>query len=427
MPVNLEALLDQAKRNGADLAEVYYSAAQSRPVFFESNRLKQLESAQSAGVALRVWKNGSPGLAVAYGPVAPELLVEKALALSALNPPQEPLLAPPRRQSYPPLGKPVSVETLIEAGKSAIAQIRERYPEVLCSGELSCETETTRLLNSQGLDCQIEDTSVSYYLGAEWIRGEDFLGIYDGEVRREGVDFSAILTTLLQRLAWAQNAASIPGGKYPVLFTPGGAGLFWDTVSAALNGKQIREGASPWSRKLGQSVVNPSLNLSQDPRQAPYDCPFDDEGSPTQILTLINQGEIQSFYHDLTTAQDLGQTPTGNGFRGGLGQYPAPGLVNLLISPGVESFEGLVSRIERGLIVDQLLGGGADLSGDFSVNVDLGFLVEGGEIRGRVKDTMIAGNIYELLSQDLALTEERCWQGSCLTPALLIDSVSAVS
>jgi PmbA protein len=425
--VNLEALLDLAKRNGADLAEVYYSAARSRPVFFESNRLKQLESAQSAGAALRVWKNGSPGLAVAYGPVAPELLVEKALALSALNPPQDPLLAPPRRQNYPPLGKPVPIETLIEAGKSAIAQIRERYPEVLCSGELSCETETAQLLNSEGLDCQIEDTSISYYLGVEWIRGEDFLGVYDGEVQREGVNFSDIVATLLQRLEWAQHAASIPGGKYPVLFTPGAAGLFWDTVSAALNGKQIREGASPWSRKLGQFVVSPSLNLSQDPRQAPYDCPFDDEGLPTQVLTLINQGEIQSFYHDLTTAQDLGQTPTGNGFRGGLGQYPAPGLVNLLIAPGAESCERLVASMERGLIVDQLLGGGADLSGDFSVNVDLGFLVEGGKIQGRVKDTMIAGNVYELLNQELTLSQERRWQGSCLTPALLIDGVSTVS
>lgn len=425
--MNLEALLDLARRNGADLAEVYYSAAQSRPVFFESNRLKQLESAQSAGVALRVWKDGSPGLAVAYGPVEAALLVDKALALSALNPPQNPLLAPPRHQSYPALGKPVSVEILIEAGKAAIAQIREQYPEVLCSGELSCEAETTRLLNSQGLDCQIEETSVSYYLGVEWIRGEDFLGVYDGEVQREGVDFSAILSTLLQRLDWAKNNAPLTGGKYPVLFTPGAVSLFWDTVAAALNGKQIREGASPWSRKLGQSAVNPSLNLSQDPRQAPYDCPFDDEGLPTQVLTLINQGEIQSFYHDLTTAKDLGQAPTGNGFRGGLGQYPAPGLANLLVAPGAESFERLVASMERGLIVDQLLGGGADLSGDFSVNVDLGFFVEGGEIRGRVKDVMIAGNVYELLNQDLTLTQERRWQGSCLTPALLIDKVSAVT
>ena len=57
-----EQLLELAMKSGAEAAEVYESRSLSRPVFFEANRLKQLETSQSEGTALRLWYNGRPGL-----------------------------------------------------------------------------------------------------------------------------------------------------------------------------------------------------------------------------------------------------------------------------------------------------------------------------------------------------------------------------
>ncbi|MFM7580578.1 MAG: PmbA/TldA family metallopeptidase, partial [Microcystaceae cyanobacterium] len=57
---DLEQLLTFAQRAGAETAEVYYSRSLSNPVFFEANRLKQLESSESEGTALRLWRNGCP-------------------------------------------------------------------------------------------------------------------------------------------------------------------------------------------------------------------------------------------------------------------------------------------------------------------------------------------------------------------------------
>ena len=64
-----EQLLELAIKSGAQAAEVYQSRSLSRPVFFEANRLKQLETSQSEGTVLRLWRNGRPGLTVAYGAV----------------------------------------------------------------------------------------------------------------------------------------------------------------------------------------------------------------------------------------------------------------------------------------------------------------------------------------------------------------------
>ncbi|WP_013323253.1 TldD/PmbA family protein [Gloeothece verrucosa] len=426
MTIKPQQLIDLALKAGATHAEVYQSSSLSRPVSFEANRLKQLEITESEGTALRLWRDGCPGLAVAYGPCEPLELVEKAIALTHLNVPETIELAAPHEAIYSNVGETVSVEALVETGKEMIAQIRDVYPDVICNAALECEQESTILINSQGLYCHSSDISVSYYLGVEWIRGEDFLGVYEGDYTRGKLNPEQVVKQLLQRLQWAESHAETPTGRIPVLLTANAATLLWETVAAALNGKNVLEKSSPWSEKQGDMVISEQLSLSQQPDREPYDCPFDDEGTLTQKLSLIEQGTVQLFYCDRTTGRALGTSSTGNGFRPGLGRYPTPDLVNLIIEPGQGEFEALIRQLDKALIVEQILGGGADISGDFSINVDLGYRVEKGEILGRVKDTMVAGNVYSALKQVAALGNDVRWNGSCYTPSLIVEGLSVV-
>jgi PmbA protein len=426
MPLDPAQLLELAAQAGASCAEVYQSRSQSRPVFFEANRLKQLESSQSEGTALRVWREGCPGLAVAYGPAEPAALVAKAMALSHLNEPETVELTAGRQEIHPNEGEFVAAETLVEVGKKAIACLRDAYPDAICSAELTCEEETTLLVNSQGLFCQYGDITTSFYLGVEWVRGEDFLAVYDGEYTLGQLDVDSTLRQILQRLHWAETNVASPTGRIPVLFTANAAPLLWGTVAAALNGKQVLEKASPWSDRRGELVIAQGLSLSQQPQRAPYRCPFDDEGMPTQFLCLIEGGQLQQFYTDRTFARLLGGESTGNGFRPGLGSYPTPDLVNLVVEAGAGSLADLIAQLEVGLVVDQVLGGGPDISGDFSINVDLGYCVRDGQVVGRVKDTMVAGNVYTALKQVAVLGADCRWQGSCYTPSLIVEGLSVV-
>jgi PmbA protein len=321
----------------------------------------------------------------------------------------------------------MSVESLIDIGKTAIARLREAYPDVICSGQLESEESRVYLLNSQGFQGDYTETAVSYYFGVEWIRGEDFLGVYEGEYSQGELHLEDTLREILQRLDWARLNSTPPTGKVPVLFTPNAASLFWNTLETALNGKEVLEKSSPWSEKLGESVVFSGLTLSQDPTLDPYGCPFDDEGTLTQPLTLIENGRLNQFYLDRKTARKLGKKTTGNGFRGSLGRYPSPELVNLIINPGKSSLLDLISQMSSGLVIDQILGGEADISGDFSVNIDLGYHVANGQILGRVKDTMVSGNVYQALQQVLHIGGDRRWSGSCYTPSLMVDGLSVVT
>ena len=428
MTINPDQLLELALKSGAEAAEVYASISVSRPVFFEANRLKQLESVDSEGVGLRVWQGGRVGLAIAYGAVEPKDLVEQAIALSALNEPEEILLRDSTVADYPKLyGQEVSVEQMIDWGKSAITQVLEHYPEAICGAEWDCGCETVRIINSRGLDCGYSDITVDGSLSAELTRGDDFLNVWYGQSERGNLPPEEIAQKVLQYLDWAKKNVKAPSRKSPVIFTGKAADLLWGVVAIAMSGRQVQQKATPWLDKVGQPVISDIFSVSQHPDFGVYSSPFDDEGTPTQEKTWIDRGVLQGFYGDIRTCKELGISPTGNGFRGDLGNYPSPGLFNLAIAAN-QTIQGdiveLAATLKNGLIVDQVLGEDSDLSGDFSINIDLGYRVKNGEIVGRVKDTMLSGNIYKALNQVTAVASDRAWHGSLYVPAMIVEGLS---
>jgi PmbA protein len=199
---------------------------------------------------------------------------------------------------------------------------------------------------------------------------------------------------------------------------------------AAFNGKTVLEGASPIGNRLGESVFDKKSSLWDDPTIAyrPGSRPCDDEGVPSQRTPLIEHGTVASFLYDLQTAALAHTHSTGNGRRSG--GLPAPSPSAFVIGSGDTTFDEMIQDIKEGLVVEQLMGAaqGNILGGDFSGNVLLGYKVESGKIVGRVKDTMVSGNIYQVLKQIAAIGSEVKWVGSFLkTPPLYCPSLSVAS
>ena len=217
----------------------------------------------------------------------------------------------------------------------------------------------------------------------------------------------------------------------PVIFTPNGvaSGLISPLI-AAFNGKMVLEGASPIGKRLGETVFDTKLSLWDDATIAyqPESRPCDDEGVLSRRTPLIEQGVVANFLYDLQTAALAGKQSTGSASRDrGL---PSPAPSAYVIAPGNVSFDDMVKNMKEGLVIEQLMGAeqGNVLGGDFSGNVLLGFKVKNGEIVGRVKDTMVSGNVYLLLKDITALGKEARWVGGFLqTPHICFPSLSVAS
>jgi PmbA protein len=212
----------------------------------------------------------------------------------------------------------------------------------------------------------------------------------------------------------------------PVVFTPKAADNLISPLLTALSGKLVQKGSSVLAGKMNERVLDESISIWDDPSVpwAPGSGPCDDEGLPTRKFALVEEGRVSSFMLDLQTAGLLDMPPTASGYRS-WSSRPSPASSNTVVSGGDVPYEELLGGLERGLVVDQTLGSGQSntLAGEFSVNVSLGFLIENGEIRGRIKNCMVAGNVYELLNNVEWVGMERQWVSSDYLPAICVRGI----
>ena len=106
---------------------------------------------------------------------------------------------------------------------------------------------------------------------------------------------------------------------------------------------------------------------------------------------------------------------------------PSPGSSVIMMDEGDVSFEEMIRDIKNGLVVERLLGAGQSntLGGDFNANVLLGYRIEDGRLTGRVKNTVISGNVYSALKNIQGIENESHWVGGSLRlPALCVGDVS---
>jgi PmbA protein len=213
-----------------------------------------------------------------------------------------------------------------------------------------------------------------------------------------------------------------------VIFTPHGVvSAVIAPLAAAFNGRVVLQGVSPLMNRTGQKVFSEQLCLRDDATVArrPRSRPCDDEGIPSQIVPLVEHGVVSDFIYDLQTAGLAGTRSTGSGDRVGA-SLPSPSISNLMVQTGSTSFEEMVRGLDEGLVVEQLMGATQTnvLGGDFSGNVLLGYKVEKGEMVGRVKDTVVSGNVYQALAGPITVGKTARWVGAVCTPAVLCPDLA---
>jgi PmbA protein len=298
---------------------------------------------------------------------------------------------------------------------------------------VSKEVVSIRLVNSGGGEVSYRKSVFNLSLWGSLIRGTDMLFVGDSESSCQPVtDTGGVVGTVIRQLDLAREQAPVATGTLPVIFTPDGvASALVEPLMSAFNGKTVLEGASPIGKRLGEKVFSEQLCLYDDPTVAyrPASRPCDDEGVPSRRTPLIEEGVVAHFLYDLQTAARAGTQSTGNGSRGRSG-LPAPMPTAFVITPGNASLDDMIRDIKEGLVVEQLMGAGQGnvLGGDFSGNVLLGYKVENGQIVGRVKDTMVSGNIYSLLNSGLVIGDTPKWvYGFLHTPHLYFPKVAVAS
>jgi PmbA protein len=338
----------------------------------------------------------------------------------------------PRIEVFDPEVESVSTEEMIKLGEKLINTVRGHTPDIVCEAGVTRAVISVRIINSRGGEANYKKSVFGLGVEGTLIRDTDMLFVGESETSCNPIaETKPVTEVVLQQLELAKNQALLPSQSLPVVFTPHGVvSALILPLMAAFNGKTVLEGVSPIGNKRGEQVFDRKLWLWDDPTVGyqPGSRPCDDEGVPSQRTPLIEQGTVAGFLYDLQIAALAHTKSTGNGSRGG--GLPSSSPSAFIIAPGNTTFNEMVGDIKEGLVIEYLMGAGQGniLGGDFSGNVLLGYKVENGKITGRVKNTMVSGNIYQLLKQVTAIGNDARWVGSSLqTPSLYFPSLSVAA
>jgi len=432
----VESILEKAKRV-CEEAEVLSVTREETPIRFEANRLKHLETRQSAGVALRIIKDGRIGFSATTRQGEEDELVERALEVAHFGASARFQMSPaadyPQVQVYDSAVERVAVEEMVNLGQSLIDRVRSANLEILCEAVVVKSVATLRIMNSRGGQADYKKSVFGLGIEGTLIRGTDMLFVGDSESSCHPLsDFRPVAEATIEQLELASDLAVAPSGQIPVIFTHRGvASALIMPLAMGFNGRTVLQGASPLGGRRGERVFDVKLSLWDDATidYQPGSRPCDDEGVVSQRTPLIEGGVVANFLYDLQTAAMANTRSTGNASRS-LTSLPSPSISALIIGEGDVSYQDMIADMEEGLIVEQLMGAGQGnvLGGEFSGNVLLGYKVEKGKIVGRVKDTMVAGNVYQALADLAAVGSEAKWVGGMLcTPPLYIRRLSVSS
>jgi PmbA protein len=141
--------------------------------------------------------------------------------------------------------------------------------------------------------------------------------------------------------------------------------------------------------------------------------PFDAEGVATADRDIVTNGVLEGYILSSYSARRMGLATTGN----------AGGAHNLLVPGNAGDMESIIKSMDRGLLVNELIGHGVNaVTGDYSRGV-VGYWIEGGEIAYPVHEVTVAGNLRDLYQRIIAIGDDQDLRGGIRCGSLLVESM----
>ncbi len=199
------------------------------------------------------------------------------------------------------------------------------------------------------------------------------------------------------------DAGPAPAGTMPVVLGPGWPGvLLHEAVGHGLEGDFNRKGLSAFSGRLGQQVAAKGVTVVDDGTllNRRGSLTVDDEGTPSQCTTLIDDGVLVNYMQDKLNAKLMKMQPTGNCRRESYAHLPIPRMTNTYMLAGQYSPEEIIRSVKQGLYAVNFSGGQVDItSGQFVFTTSEAYLIENGQITRPVKGATLIGNGPEVMQK----------------------------
>ncbi len=409
----------------ADSAELYVREVTSTSVSMRLGEIKEVAGEKKLEVALRLVKDGNMGVAVATQLEDPTLIERALVSLKHQKSPAECFENRELSDYDTALGvdqavKEMTTDQLVALVDQTSKRLKVMAPDVSTGVYASKTFKRVWLLNSAGFDSAFNQTHLA--LGISTITPQGFHG---AGKEFAGGGMPVVLDRHLQELITlhrlGEKPVSLGNEKLPVIFAGRAMGSLMMRVLGGVHGGNVLKGVSPLAGKLGEQLFSDKLTIVDDGRfkLGINTRPFDDEGQAIQSTCLYEAGVLKCYLSSPAQEKkfldqlNVVQRPTGNSFKRALFSQEiedAPSIfeTNLRVMGPLTDDDALIASVSRGLLITGVMGAhtGNINGGEFSLNISSGYLIENGQLVGKVQGSMIAGNIYQFFKEVEAIGTE---------------------
>ncbi|MGC6535463.1 MAG: TldD/PmbA family protein [Parvibaculales bacterium] len=227
-------------------------------------------------------------------------------------------------------------------------------------------------------------------------------------------------TRTIERL----NPRKIESTKTNVVYAPRVSASLLGHLAGAITGTSIARGTSFLRDEMGKKIMADSITICDDPLRPRglRSAGFDGEGVATKALTPVEDGVLQCWFLDSSSARQLALETNGRAARG-VGGPPGPSATNLYMQAGDTSVAQLLKDIGTGFYVTELIGMGVNgVTGDYSRGAS-GFWIEGGEMAYPVSEITIASNLKEMFL-NMTPADDLVFRRGVNAPTILVEGMS---
>lgn len=435
-----ESAVKMAERLGATEAEVVARQGRQIGVEVERSAIKSSSGGEALQLSVRAYVGKMMGLAFTTTGEADEVkrLVERAISLAKSSPPDPNFESLPMPGQYTKVKGLYDVELenleppkLIDMVLEGISTARsDQGIDVFGGTGLSVEEEA--IANSLGIRVREKATGIFGELASKIVEGED-LGIgsdYFAVRHLSGADFRKIGSEATRKARRNLGSKKLDSGDYSIVLDQRTTGRTLSSIIGfGADAYTVMLGTSYFKDKLNQSIGAELIALTDNPLYpagiASGIC--DAEGTPREKTSIVEKGILKAFFSDSYTANKLKIRNTGHALRPDLRSKPHPGLTNTQIGPGDAGLEELIRETRKGIyIYDSGIGPMAGTT-NVSSMVDYGFLIENGEIKHSVKNTMLGTTVFDFLKNVDLVSKELLDESGQISPSIRVHSIKVAS
>jgi PmbA protein len=428
------ALVEAAKRAGADAADAVSVRSRSRAVTVRNGKVEGTDSSESDDLSLRVFVGQRVASVSAAATADADQLAERAVAMAKVSPddPYNGLADRDRlARDLPELdlfdATDVSPEQLTDdALETEAAALSVHGVTNSSGGSASAGEAGFVLVTSDGFSGAYRGSrfgrSVSVIAGEGTAMERD----YEFSSRTHFSDLDAaseIGRKAGERAVRRLNPRKMPTGKIAAIFDPRVARSILGHLSGAINGASVARKSTFLRDKMGEAIANPAITVIDNPHRprGAGSRLFDGEGVSASPLTMVEDGVLKHWFLSTAIGRELGLDTNGRGVRGGT--TVNAGSTNLSIEPGAVSPEQMIADAGTGFYVTEVFGQGVNLiTGEYSRGAS-GFWIENGERTFPVSEVTIAGDLADMfLTMVPANDLDRAF--STAAPTLAIPSMT---